>query len=61
MKVCAECGIEIATRDGDNLCRECEDGTRKAKRKAKRRERDLLMRSLGLNKVKGAMGGTYYE
>jgi len=61
MKVCTECGVEIATMDGDNLCRECEDGKRKAKRKAKRQERDAIMRSLGLTKVKGAMGGTYWE
>lgn len=67
MKVCRRCGEEIATRDGENLCRECddEDGQRdrkrRAKRRARRRERDEVLRSLGLVKVRGAMGGTYWE
>jgi len=62
MKVCETCGEEIATRDGENQCEECERKARVSKRrKAARQERDAVMRSLGLVKVKGAMGGIYWE
>jgi len=62
MKVCTNCGREIGTRDGDNLCRECDDAEDcKALARIRRREKDALMRSLGLTKVRGAMGGTYWE
>jgi hypothetical protein len=62
MKVCEVCGEEIATKDGDNKCRECEDKVRPTKKaKRKRSQRDDIMRSLGLVKVRGALGGTYWE
>jgi uncharacterized Zn finger protein (UPF0148 family) len=62
MKVCEVCGVEIATRDGENRCATCDAKVRKsAKRRKARRERDAIMRSLGLTKVKGALGGTYWE
>ncbi len=69
MKVCERCGDEIATRDGENLCAACEESEernvhgagRLQKARARRRERDDTMRSLGLTKVRGAMGGTYWE
>jgi hypothetical protein len=77
MKVCEHCGDEIFTRDGDNACQKCEDKAplederpapgsmgailthkRKKRRKSARQE---AMESLGLVKVRGALGGTYYE
>lgn len=61
MKVCANCGDEIYTKDGENLCEECENERKKAKRRAARKAKDEVMRSLGLVKVKGALGGTYWE
>lgn len=66
MKVCEICGNEILTRDGENRCRHCEDyedlpAESRAKRKRARRAKDEVMRSLGLVKVRGAMGGTYWE
>jgi hypothetical protein len=62
MKVCEKCGLEISTKDGDNLCRDCEEGRRKKESRNKaRRERDSIMRSLGLVKVRGSMGGVYWE
>ena len=62
MKICETCGTEIATRDGENNCSKCENKTIKKKETARRRrERDTLMRSMGLIKVKGALGGTYWE
>lgn len=58
MKVCEKCGEEIATKDGDNDCGKC----RKKKDRAKRRkEREDVLRSCGLVKVRGALGGTYWE
>jgi uncharacterized Zn finger protein (UPF0148 family) len=66
MKTCQHCGIEISTKDGENLCQSCEDRVADGKRPTKgarrqRREIDSVMESLGLVKVRGAMGGTYYE
>lgn len=62
MKVCEKCGDEISTRDGDNMCRPCEDGKRKKQRAAAaRKARDEAMRSCGLVKVRGAMGGVFWE
>lgn len=62
MKVCERCGTEIATRDGENKCSDCEYNPKKVKRaKRRRKEMDDLMDSLGLVKVRGAMGGVYYE
>jgi hypothetical protein len=62
MKVCERCGEEIGGKDGDNLCVECEktDGRRR-RATYLRRERDRVMRDLGLVKVHGALGGTYWE
>lgn len=66
MKVCEKCGDEICTRDGDNRCPACEDNPPRTKvgvknRAADRKAKDEAMRSLGLVKVKGAMGRTYWE
>lgn len=75
MKVCELCGEEIATRDGENRCPTCGDNpsmqgrgdtaatakAKRARRNANRRARDEVMRSLGLTKVRGAMGGVYWE
>jgi hypothetical protein len=70
MKVCQTCGEEISTLDGEGECQQCQDtnGDTHAKAvaarkraKARRRERDQVLRDLGLVKVRGAMGGTYWE
>lgn len=64
MKVCRTCGGEIYTFDGDNYCEDClndRDKKRREKAKAARKARNELMKSLGLTKVRGAMGGTYWE
>jgi DNA-directed RNA polymerase subunit RPC12/RpoP len=62
MKVCQRCGAEIDTKDGENLCQDCERRRISRKKAAqRRREIDDVMDSLGLVKVRGAMGGTYYE
>ena len=63
MKCCECCGAEIFTKDGDNKCQTCEEKrtARNAKAKANRRAREAAMRSCGLVKVRGAMGGTYWE
>ena len=65
-KVCEICGDEIATRDGENRCSTCDESgvASKAKRaaaRAQRKAREDAMRSCGLVKVRGAMGGVYWE
>ena len=65
MKICEKCGIEIGTKDGENRCEPCDVlafSLRMKKLRAKqRRERADIMQSLGLVKVRGALGGTYWE
>jgi len=51
------------------MCEECRDGScdkcrrfkRNAKARAARKVREDAMRSLGLKKVRGNLGGTYWE
>jgi uncharacterized Zn finger protein (UPF0148 family) len=65
MKFCEVCGDEIFTKDGENRCTACEEGLKtKAKKdqaKANRKAKEEVLRSLGLTKVRGALGGTYWE
>ncbi len=63
MKVCEICGEEIYTKDGENRCESCEVKVvnRRAKANAARRTREAVLRSVGLVKVRGALGGTYWE
>jgi uncharacterized Zn finger protein (UPF0148 family) len=66
MKVCELCGDEIFTKDGENRCPTCEvhDDPKPKEKKRRRNNRkamDELMDSLGLVKVRGALGGVYYE
>ena len=42
-------------------CEGCKRRRRNARQRLNRRWRDQAMRDLGLVKVRGAMGGTYYE
>ena len=62
MKTCGRCGEEIGTKDGDNFCDACELAAEKCRRRrTNRREREAVLRSLGMAKVRGALGGTYWE
>jgi len=67
MKFCDICGNEINTRDGENTCRSCEDladrkkGRTLQRRAAARRIREGFLRNCGLVKVRGALGGVYWE
>ena len=66
MKVCEICGDEIGGRDGENRCdrARCQDAPEvavKPKKKRRPSARDEAMRSCGMVKVRGAMGGTYWE
>jgi uncharacterized Zn finger protein (UPF0148 family) len=66
MKVCERCGTEISTKDGVGLCPGCERDEENgkaanAKKRAARKARENVMRDLGLRKVRGALGGTYWE
>ncbi len=64
MKFCEVCGEEIYTKDGDNHCSDCETNERtyvKGNRKAQKSAREQAMLDMGLVKVRGAMGGTYWE
>ena len=60
MKICEKCGDEIFTKDGENRCKDCEKKKRK-KNTLTSKQKDDIMASMGLTKVRGAMGGVYYE
>lgn len=63
MKVCRVCGNEYESRDGDNTCPSCENAPRakQARARQNRKAREAAYESCGLVKVRGAMGGTYWE
>jgi uncharacterized Zn finger protein (UPF0148 family) len=66
MKVCEICQQEIWTTDGDNLCPSCDRRERRrvARRRYRREKRsamDAIMRGLGMVKVRGSLGGVYWE
>ena len=67
MKVCNKCGIEIDGLDGDNSCPDCENSDvpsppqKKKTKTLSRKAREEVMRDLGMVKVRGKLGGTYWE
>jgi hypothetical protein len=65
MKFCETCGDEIFTRDSENRCAVCEEGlatkAKKERAKANRKAKEEILKSLGLVKVRGALGGVYWE
>lgn len=66
MKVCEICGDEIYTRDGENRCKNCDENENPKPVEKKRRKRNRsamheAMESIGLVRVRGALGGVYYE
>ncbi len=67
MKVCNLCGEDIdGTKDGQNTCDGCEarqdaGKQKRARATIARRARNEAIKSLGLVKVRGALGGTYWE
>ena len=69
-KVCDLCGNEHDGRDGDNRCPDCEAIDEmprpvavRAVTRAKRNRAAYaeIMRSMGLVRVTGALGGVYWE
>jgi hypothetical protein len=65
MKFCEVCCVEIGTKDGENRCAACEEETqtknRRVKARRQRKAREQAMKDCGLVKVRGALGGTYWE
>jgi uncharacterized membrane protein YvbJ len=60
MKVCEKCGDEISTKDGENRCKACTNRSKKNAANQRKAYNDVL-KSLGMVKVRGALGGTYWE
>ena len=61
MKVCEICSDEIGTREGDNKCKECKRKGNNKKRREAAQARHAVLVSCGLTRVRGALGGIYYE
>jgi len=65
MKVCSNCGSEDVGRDGEDLCRVCDGAEKKTlanqRRRENAKERNQVLRDLGLVRVRGALGGVYWE
>ena len=64
MLICYKCGAETDNANknknhiGEGFCAKCMNNL---KRKLARREKDSVMESCGLVKVRGALGGIYWE
>ena len=63
MKVCKTCGKEIDTPDGINECPICENANNTIRHQRKLLSKDIeeVYNTLGLTKVKGDLGGVYWE
>lgn len=67
MKTCERCGEEMVGADeSETVCSKCEAAqtAKLIKSRAaaqRRREKEAVLKSMGLVKVKGALGGTYWE
>jgi hypothetical protein len=69
MKVCEKCEREIYTRDGENVCTDCQNAidcdaknkAKNARRRANAAARRAALESCGLKRVRGALGGIYWE
>lgn len=69
MKFCELCGEEMAeSSEASNhatceaeAARKVKDAARRARRNAARRARNQAYRDLGMTRVRGNLGGTYYE
>lgn len=64
MKVCKECGTEISTKDGINICPSCAIGVKSgavtfANRQDKKQREEILL-DMGLTKVQGSFGGIFF-
>jgi hypothetical protein len=58
VKVCTKC-FQSPALAGKSHCESCKDKPRR--KQQTRKERDAIYASIGMVRVKGAMGGTYYE
>jgi len=64
MKVCARCGIQIPPIISENTCVRCNEHVKELKRKAinrARKAREQALRDVGMKKVRGTLGGIYWE
>jgi tRNA(Ile2) C34 agmatinyltransferase TiaS len=62
MKFCEICMEEIDGKDGENRCPKCEEkATRTRAKKRQRNIRHQVLTDLGLKRVRGSLGGVYYE
>ena len=64
--ICSHCKTDISYKKSTIFnkkphCLPCATGLRRKRRNKQNREKNEALRSLGLKKVKGALGGTYWE
>lgn len=52
---------EMMANHMDNGCEACKERSKTKNKASRRKERDQMMKDCGLVKVKGALGGTYWE
>lgn len=57
---CSQCGCQLV-RVGATICPACRTKLRRARARAQRKANHEAMLSLGLVRVRGALGGVYYE
>ena len=59
MEVCKVCGGGLIGKE--KICPTCKRKARQARTRQARKERESVMRDMGLVKVRGALGGVYWE
>ena len=62
MKACKRCGEEVAIKDGESYCEDCEKKRRLSRKRSLRRKlMNEVYRDHGMVRVRGNRGGTYWE
>jgi hypothetical protein len=53
--------VEATTNHINNGCEACKERSKTKNKASRRKERDQMMKDCGLVKVRGALGGVYWE
>jgi len=59
--VCIRCGNAFVSSRSHDLCPDCRKRESRKRAYLRRKERESILRDCGLVKVRGALGGVYWE
>ncbi len=58
---CIRCGVVFSSIRAQDLCPDCRKRESRKRAYLRRKERESVLRDCGLVKVRGALGGVYWE